>query len=99
MTPNDPLSNSSFGADAYEQVFQSCPSPFYQTEGHVSRNCYTQANGILEDMELLGEIDISATNPKFLLGLYKRLLALFEDTERVGEETIKEVSNQYCKQR
>jgi hypothetical protein len=58
---------------------------------------YTQANGILEDMELLGEMDISAVDPKFLAELYKRLLALFEDTESVGEQIIKEVSNQYCK--
>ena len=58
---------------------------------------YTQANGILEDIEFLGEIDLSAANPKILAELYKRLLALFEDTESVGEQIIKEVSNQYRK--
>jgi len=57
---------------------------------------YTQANGILEDIEILGEIDPSTTDPKILAELYKRLLALFEDTESVGEQIIKEVSNQYC---
>jgi hypothetical protein len=50
-------------------------------------------------MELLGEMDISATDPKFLIELYKSLAALFEDTERVGEQIIKEVSIQYCKQK
>ena len=33
MIPNVLLSNSSFGADAYEEVFQSCLSPFYYTDG------------------------------------------------------------------
>jgi len=58
---------------------------------------YTQANGILEDVELLGEKDLSTADPKTLAELYKRLLALFEDTESVGEQIIKEVSNQYSK--
>jgi hypothetical protein len=58
---------------------------------------YTQANGILEDIEQLGEIDLSTVDPKILAELYKRLVALFEDTESIGEQIIKEVSIQYCK--
>jgi hypothetical protein len=37
---------------------------------------YTQANGILEDMELLGEMDISAVDPKFLAELYGAVVAI-----------------------
>lgn len=58
---------------------------------------YTQANGILEDIEQLGEIDLSTADPKILSKLYRELLELFEDTASVGEQVIKEVSNQYCK--
>jgi hypothetical protein len=41
MIPNVPLFNSSFGAGAYGEMFQSCLSAFYSTDGPVSHNWNT----------------------------------------------------------
>jgi len=38
ITPNDLLSNSPFGAVAYEQIFQSCLSPLNLPDAHLHQN-------------------------------------------------------------
>lgn len=53
---------------------------------------YTQANSILEDMEMFEEVDPATVNPSVAIAAYEEVLSIFEDTVTVGKKIVNEVS-------
>ena len=57
---------------------------------------YTQANAILEDLEILrDQSNREFFPPEVLLRAYEQLLQLFEDTMTVGGQALSEISRKY----
>jgi hypothetical protein len=57
---------------------------------------YTQANAILEDLEILrDQNNWKLFPPEVLLRTYEQLLQLFEDNMKVGGQVLSEISRKY----
>lgn len=56
---------------------------------------YTQANAILEDMQLFEEADFGSVDPEEAAVAYDQLLEIFEDTIATGNTIVTEVSSRY----
>jgi hypothetical protein len=56
---------------------------------------YTQANAIIEDMEVFEGVDPAGIDPKLAVTAYDQLLVIFESMIATGREIISEISHLY----